>query len=97
MRRTLPAQPVLVSGLRIVLDEAHTYVGANAAEIALLLRRVCLAFGVDPAEVHFIATSATIGVGKDITAALRKFLADVSGAPLDRVHVVEGRTRRPER
>ena len=80
----------------IVLDEAHTYVGANAAEIALLLRRVCLAFGVDPADVHFIATSATIGVGPDITAALRRFLADVSGAPLDRVHVVEGRTRRPE-
>lgn len=80
----------------IVLDEAHTYVGANAAEIALLLRRVCLAFGVDPADVRFIATSATIGVGADITDALRQFLADVSGAPLDRVHVVEGRTRRPD-
>jgi len=80
----------------VVLDEAHTYVGANAAEIALLLRRVCLAFGVAPADVRFIATSATIGVGPDITEALRHFLSDVSGAPLDRVHVVEGHTRRPE-
>ncbi len=80
----------------IVLDEAHSYVGANAAEIALLLRRVCLAFGVDPADVRFIATSATIGVGPNIKEQLRQFLADVSGAPLDRVHVVEGKSRRPE-
>ncbi|HEY3798534.1 MAG TPA: DEAD/DEAH box helicase [Caulobacteraceae bacterium] len=79
----------------VVLDEAHSYVGAKAAEIALLLRRVCLAFGVDPADVRFIATSATIGSGKDVTAQLRRFLADVSGAPEDRVHVVEGQTRRP--
>ena len=79
----------------IVLDEAHSYVGANAAEIALLLRRVCLAFGVDPADVRFIATSATIGEGPDVDEALQRFLADVSGAPLDRVHVVKGRNRRP--
>ncbi len=72
----------------IVLDEAHTYVGANAAEIALLLRRVCLAFGVDPAEVRFIATSATIGVGEDITNALQRFLADVSGTPLEPANIV---------
>ena len=32
----------------IVLDEAHTYVGAQAAEMALLLRRVRQAFGVKP-------------------------------------------------
>ncbi|HXQ45769.1 MAG TPA: DEAD/DEAH box helicase [Caulobacteraceae bacterium] len=79
----------------VVLDEAHTYVGAKAAEMALLLRRVCLAFGVDPADVRFIATSATIGGGAAVAGALRQFLADVSGAPLERVHVVEGRTRRP--
>ena len=73
----------------IVLDEAHTYVGSQAAEIALLLRRVTHRFGVDPANVRFIATSATIG---DANAAydLQRFLADVSGAPLDRVHVVTG-------
>ena len=80
----------------VVLDEAHSYVGARAAEIALLLRRVCLAFGVDPADVRFIATSATIGSGADVTDKLRRFLADVSGAPDDRVHVVVGQTRKPE-
>lgn len=79
----------------VVLDEAHTYVGAQAAEIALLLRRVCLAFGVEPAQVRFVATSATIGKGDDVDENLRRFLADVSGAPADRVHVVKGRHRRP--
>ena len=45
----------------IVLDEAHSLVGAAAAEIALLLRRVLLAFSVRPEDVRFVATSATIG------------------------------------
>ena len=73
----------------IVLDEAHTYVGSQAAELALLLRRVTHRFDVDPANVRFIATSATIG---DAKAAddLRQFLADVSGAPQNRVHVITG-------
>ena len=72
----------------IVLDEAHTYVGSNAAEIALLLRRVLHRFDVDPEDVRFIATSATMGDGA--TDQLRRFLADVSGAPTDHVHVVTG-------
>ena len=73
----------------IVLDEAHTYVGSNAAEIALLLRRVLHRFNVNPSDVRFIATSATIG-GDSATGQLRRFLADVSGAPASQVHVVTG-------
>ena len=73
----------------IVLDEAHTYVGSNAAEIALLLRRVLYRFNVDPRDVRFVATSATIG-GESAIDQLRKFLADVSGAPASQVHVVTG-------
>ncbi|MBU1346003.1 MAG: DEAD/DEAH box helicase [Alphaproteobacteria bacterium] len=80
----------------IVLDEAHSYVGAKAAEIALLLRRVCLAFGVSPADVRVVATSATIGRGEGVERALEDFLADVSGAPRDRVSVIQGHQRRPE-
>ena len=72
----------------IVLDEAHTYVGSNTAEIALLLRRVLHRFNVDPRNVRFVATSATIG--ESTTEQLREFLADVSGAPASQVHVVTG-------
>lgn len=75
----------------IVLDEAHTYLGSQAAEMALLLRRVLHAFAVDPAEVRFVATSATIGDdGSEAEARLRRFLADIGGVSLDRVHVVRG-------
>ncbi|HEX3918845.1 MAG TPA: DEAD/DEAH box helicase [Caulobacteraceae bacterium] len=79
----------------IVLDEAHSYVGARAAEIALLLRRVCLAFEVSPADVRVVATSATIGQGEDVGRALKDFLADVSGAARERVKVIQGHQRRP--
>lgn len=78
----------------IVLDEAHSYVGARAAEIALLLRRVCLAFGVAPADVRFIATSATIG-GADARAQLQSFLADVAGVAPEQVTVIEGQPKWP--
>ncbi|MFC7537173.1 DEAD/DEAH box helicase [Sphingomonas sp. GCM10030256] len=80
----------------IILDEAHSYTGSKAAEIALLLRRVLLAFGVDSDQVRFVATSATIGEGKDVTDELRRFLRDVSGAGEERVHVVFGHRRRPQ-
>src|SRR5690606_38246064 len=81
----------------IVLDEAHSLVGAAAAEIALLLRRVLLAFDVKPEEVRFIATSATIGSGEKVRQQLQRFLADVAGIPDGRVHVIEGHRQRPRR
>ena len=73
----------------IVLDEAHTYIGSRAAEMALLIRRVLHRFGVEPRDVRFVATSATLGDG-DEREALRRFLCDVSGAPPPSVHVIAG-------
>lgn len=67
----------------IVLDEAHTYVGSQAAELALLLRRVMQAFGVGPGTeypVQIIATSATIGEDSDLgNRQLARYLADLAG------------------
>ena len=45
----------------IVIDEAHTYTGSAAVELAYLLKRVLDAFGVRREDVHFVCTSATIG------------------------------------
>ena len=73
----------------IVLDEAHTYIGSQAAEMALLLRRVLHRFDVDSEIVRFVATSATIG-DADAKNDLQRFLADLSGVSADRVHVVTG-------
>lgn len=75
----------------VVLDEAHTYVGSQAAEAALLIRRVLLAFGVKPEQVRFVATSATIGDPEgEAGQKLRQFLAEVAGVSLGRVHLVAG-------
>ncbi|MCK9619132.1 MAG: DEAD/DEAH box helicase [Methylobacter sp.] len=73
----------------IILDEAHTYVGSQAAELALQLRRVMHAFGVSPKEVRFVATSATIA-GGDAEEQLKKFLSDLSGVPVERIDVWGG-------
>lgn len=78
----------------IVVDEAHSYIGSAAAELALLLRRVVHGFGVSPDDVRYVATSATIG-GPESDADLQRFLADVAGVPLDRVHVVNGARHKP--
>ena len=80
----------------IVLDEAHTYIGAQAAEMALLLRRVRAAFGVTPDRVRLIATSATISEGRRTQDKLRRFGTDLAGSNADRVRVIEGRTTEPE-
>ncbi|GJE10075.1 DEAD/DEAH box helicase [Methylobacterium longum] len=80
----------------IILDEAHSYGGSAAAEIALLIRRALLAFGVTPAQVRFVATSATIGEGKELLGKLRRFLRDVAGVSDERVHVVVGERRLPD-
>jgi len=49
----------------IVLDEAHVYDGANATEMAMLLRRVQdRVAGEKHAKIQAIATSATLGAGR---------------------------------
>ncbi|MEO1955612.1 MAG: DEAD/DEAH box helicase, partial [Gammaproteobacteria bacterium] len=73
----------------IVLDEAHTYIGSQAAELALQLRRVMHAFGVSPTDVRFVATSATIA-GEDTEEQLKKFLSDLSGVPIEQIDVWGG-------
>lgn len=75
----------------IVLDEAHSYIGSQAAELALLLRRVLYGFGVHADQVRFVATSATIGdPNGEAGEKLRTFLADLAGVARDKVHVVSG-------
>jgi DEAD/DEAH box helicase domain-containing protein len=78
----------------IVLDEAHSYIGSQAAEISLLLRRVMHAFGVEANNVRFVATSATIG---DLGAEqkLQEYLASLAGISIDQVVVVGGKRSIP--
>lgn len=77
----------------IVVDEAHTFTGAAATELAMLLRRLLNAFGTDKNRLHFAASSATMGNSQDIVQqenALRKFISDISGIQENKVDVIKG-------
>ena len=67
----------------IIIDEAHTYSGAAAIELAMLIRRVLDAFGVkDPYSIRFALSSATIGNEKSKEKReeqLLKFVSDITG------------------
>ncbi len=78
----------------IVLDEAHSYIGSQAAEVALLLRRVLHAFGVRAEDVRFVATSATMSNSRD-AGELRHFLADIAGIAPSQVEVFRGERQTP--
>ena len=78
----------------IVLDEAHSYMGSQAAELALQLRRVLHAFGVTAQDVRFVATSATIA-GKDAEDKLKQFLSEISGQSKDNILVLGGQREVP--
>ncbi len=79
----------------IVLDEAHTYIGSQAAELSLLLRRVVQAFGRKSEEIRFIATSATIA-DKDAEDKLQHYLSGLAGVPISQVVVIGGKRVWPE-
>jgi|WetSurSiteA1Bulk_404760.scaffolds.fasta_scaffold00005_24 DEAD/DEAH box helicase domain-containing protein len=78
----------------IIIDEAHSYLGSQAAELSLLLRRVLHSFGVNADSVCFIATSATIG-DKD-NSVLQSYLADLAGIDINRVTVIGGKRAIPD-
>lgn len=60
----------------IVIDETHTFTGAGADELAMLLRRVLNAFGTSAAQLHFATSSATVGNDDN---ELRQFIERLTG------------------
>ncbi len=76
----------------VVLDEAHTYSGAQGIEIALLMRRIrqYLLRGKDSPQ--FVLTSATLGDEADAVGDIAKFGSDISGLPFPRANVLLGET-----
>lgn len=71
----------------LVVDEAHTFSGANGAETACLLRRLRSFCGKTPDDTVCIATSATIADPSDPAPALH-FASRFFGVPESKVEVV---------
>lgn len=74
----------------ILLDEAHTYTGSAAAELALQLRRVLQAFDVTVDQVNFAVTSATMGDSQEDQSRLKTFVSQLTGKKPEDIVIIGG-------
>lgn len=75
----------------IVIDEAHTFTGAGAAELSMLIKRVLDAFDMSPDKIRFATSSATIGNSNDSMQkklATENFIMQLTGA--SEVRAIDG-------
>ena len=73
----------------IVLDELHTYDGAQGTDVANLIRRLKLKLNLPKASLCPIGTSATIGNGEDCKARLCEYATNVFGEQFREECVIE--------
>lgn len=63
----------------LVLDELHTYTGAQAIEVAFLLRKLKARLGIDSESLRCVGTSASLDPARK--AELASFASDLFGEP----------------
>lgn len=73
------ADPDLLSFL--VLDELHTYDGAQGTDVANLLRRLHLKLNIPAGQICPVGTSATLGEGSTAREQLRTYASRIFGVP----------------
>lgn len=87
----LPANARLFSTTALktlVLDEVHTYTGAQATEVAFLLRKLKNRLGVDY-PLQFFATSASLGDSEESDQKLETFASNLFGE--DTPEIIRGK------
>ena len=80
----LPRNAPLFDNARLqflVLDEIHTYAGAQAIEVAFLIRKLKTKLGLEPGHLQAIGTSASLDPGNAF--GLARFAEDLFGEPFD--------------
>ena len=78
----LPRNAPLFAGARLqalVLDEIHTYTGAQAIEVAFLIRKLKTRLGLEPGQLQVIGTSASLDTER--RDDLAQFASDLFGEP----------------
>ena len=73
----------------IVLDELHTYDGAQGTDVANLIRRLKLKLNLPKNWLCPIGTSATIGSGEDSKQRLCEYATNVFGEHFSEQNVIE--------
>ncbi len=72
----------------LILDELHTYDGAQGTDVANLIRRLKLKLGIAKGQVCAVGTSATIGSGDDSIQLLTEYAEKVFGEPFDKEAII---------
>lgn len=69
----------------LVLDEVHTYAGAQASEVAFLLRKLRRRLCIPAPSIRCIATSASLAQGTEAEQGILQFASDLLGTSFTRV------------
>jgi DEAD/DEAH box helicase domain-containing protein len=72
----------------LVLDELHTYDGAQGTDVANLIRRLKLKLSIAKGQVCAVGTSATIGSGEDSIQLLTEYAEKVFGEAFDKEAII---------
>jgi ATP-dependent helicase YprA (DUF1998 family) len=78
----LPRNRALLAGADVrwlVLDEIHTYTGAQAIEVAFLLRKLKARLGIPQGQIRCVGTSASLDPAR--REELARFAEDLFGEP----------------
>lgn len=73
----------------MVLDELHTYDGAQGTDVANLIRRLKLKLNLPKGQLTPVGTSATIGNGEDSKRLLCDYASDVFGEEFTPDSIIE--------
>lgn len=74
----------------VVLDEAHTYSGAQGIEVSLLMRRLRQYLGLRIGDLHFALTSATLGDDEKALEKVAVFASHLSGVEFGTQDILQG-------
>lgn len=69
----------------MAVDEVHTYAGAQATEVAFLLRKMRRRLGLDAKDIRCIGTRASLAAGEEATQKILEFASRLFGAPFSKV------------
>lgn len=79
----------------LVVDEMHTFDGAQGADLALLLRRLKYRLGTPEGHLVCVGSSATLGSGEEAATELRQYAETIFGEPFDEGAVVRETRKTP--
>jgi DEAD/DEAH box helicase domain-containing protein len=79
----------------IIVDELHTFDGAQGTDLACLLRRLKARLKVPQGHLRCVGTSATLG-GLENTERLREYASQIFGEPFDAEAIVGESVLQPQ-